>query len=958
MFRKLLAPFCIIFFLSSTALAQFYPTQYRPPNQQWQQLQTPHFNLIYARGNDSTAIQMGRILEAQYPKAQQLVGGKLNNFPVILNDYNDRSNGFVSPLHFRSEIELPPIKGKTLNPQTGNWLSNVGPHELVHALQFSNFGNSFAVDILRLFSPDAARSLHSTIPIGMLEGIAVHHETKNISNQGGRGQYPFFTNKFNATFKSSQRWSMGQLFHSSTDTRPFDRHYIGGYEFTAWLHANYGSDITRRTLDFFMRYPFLGYGVALRHTTGQWPNQLYNNFEAAQEDSLQSIEAAETTQKALTIPFDGSTIRRPKWLSDSTLIFHGSFYNARPGFYKYALSTDEISRINTTNSVSDYRYDLSENRNRLLYSFYETNAIYDNTAKTELVEYNLSTGNRHQLTTNGRLYAPQYLGDKLLTLQTKPASSQLVSMDQTAPTSHLDTLASIPNHQIIAVAPNPNADQWAVVSNQNGVQALWLVDPQQPQQALQRPPTIVFEDGAIFDPAWHPGGEKLLFSSDFSGIQQLYEYNRTAETVEQITNSSFNAFEGSYSPDGQRIAYVKQVKNEQLPFVMATDASTGDKIAEPIWRPSQLKSVYMHQPAVSDSMVTQSKDWSTSSYSPGADWLKPRTVLPIFEEVSNRNNYQFGLGFHSNNLMASQSYSADLSYFEERLWYDVTYQNKSFYPGFKTRLYSQPSYRTIGTNQTLLRQERSLALSVPLPVRLNQNVVSTSLYLEPEIRRSQVRFSEVSGTGNTSDFATFTAANIYAQFNYRLQQNLRDLQPNSGIVLYSELEHYLGADQLTFNAYGNQITFNSSTPTALRGGIFGYLSPLRRWNQSLRLGLRGLTQSGLLFDNQGLVSSGFSEPVLSGSNNLVAFNSRYTIPITYYDDGGLLLPFYLSNIYGVLFSNTVADPTFSDWQQQSRTVFGVGIRARFRVSNLSFSIGFGFGYEPTRGNTQFFIGDF
>ena len=177
-------------------------------------------------------------------------------------------------------------------------------------------------------------------------------------------------------------------------------------------------------------------------------------------------------------------------------------------------------------------------------------------------------------------------------------------------------------------------------------------------------------------------------------------------------------------------------------------------------------------------------------------------------------------------------------------------------------------------------------------------------------------------------------------------------------MLYSELEHYLGADQLTFNAYGNQITFNSSTPTALRGGIFGYLSPLRRWNQSLRLGLRGLTQSGLLFDNQGLVSSGFSEPVLSESNNLVAFNSRYTIPITYYDDGGLLLPFYLSNIYGVLFSNTVADPTFSDWQQQSRTVFGVGIRARFRVSNLSFSIGFGFGYEPTRGNTQFFIGDF
>jgi Tol biopolymer transport system component len=958
MLRKCLFILSCVIFSSTTALAQFYPTQYRPPNQQWQQLKTPHFNLIYARGNDSTAFRLGRILEAQYGKTKQLVGGDLNNFPVILNDYNDRSNGFVSPLHFRSEIELPPIKGKVLNPQTGNWLQNVGPHELVHAMQFSNFGDSPILDILSLFSPDATRSVHSTIPIGMLEGIAVHHETANISEHGGRGQYPFFANKFNATFKSSQRWSMGQLFHSSTDTRPFDRHYIGGYEFTAWLHAQYGPDITRKSLDFFLDYPFLGYGVALRHTTGEWPHQLYDSFEAAHQDSLRNIKDHDSGQRALDIPYDGSSIRRPQWLNNSTLIFYGSFYDGRPGFYKYNLTTNELNRIATTNSVRDYRYDLSADRSRMIYSYYETNPIYDNTAKAELVEHEFSTGQSRQLTKDGRLYAPQYFGDKLLALQTKPASSQLVRMDKSASKASLDTLASLDHHQIIAVAPHPSDDKWAVVSNQRGTQALWMVDPQTPQQSLQRPPTLIFEEGAIFDPSWHPGGEKLLFSSDFSGTHQLYEYIPATESVQQVTSSSFNALEGAYSPDGNQIAFIKQVKNEQLPFVMPKSASHGKEIAAPVWRPTQRKSVLMQLPAISDSMVTASSSWNRSAYSPGANWLKPRTIIPVFEEFSNRDTYQYGLGFHSNNLMASQSYSARFSYFEEQIWYDFTYRNKSFFPGFKTRLYSQPSYRSIGANQTLLRQERSLALSFPTRIRLRQNVFSSSLFFEPEIRRSQLRFSEVGGTGNTSDFANFTAANLYTQFNYRLQQNLRDLQPNSGLIFFAELEHFFSADQLGFNAFGNQINFNITTPTALRGGIYSYLSPLRRWNQSLRIGLRGLTQSGLLFDNQSLVSNGFSGPVLGGSRNIVAFDSRYTIPITYYDNGGLMLPFYLSNIHAVLFSNTVTDPTLTDWQQQSRTVFGLGLRAQFRLSNLSFTIGVGFGYEPTRGNTQFFIGDF
>src|SRR5699024_12843798 len=73
---------------SAPAMAQIYPTQYRPPSQQWQKLRTTHFKLVFSNGNDSTAFRLGRILEHQYLPTKQLAGGKLRGCPGILHGSN------------------------------------------------------------------------------------------------------------------------------------------------------------------------------------------------------------------------------------------------------------------------------------------------------------------------------------------------------------------------------------------------------------------------------------------------------------------------------------------------------------------------------------------------------------------------------------------------------------------------------------------------------------------------------------------------------------------------------------------------------------------------------------------------------------------------------------------------------------------------------------------------------
>src|SRR5699024_8373772 len=181
----------------------------------------------------------------------------------------------------------------------------------------------------------------------------------------------------------------------------------------------------------------------------------------------------------------------------------------------------------------------------------------------------------------------------------------------------------------------------------------------------------------------------------------------------------------------------------------------------------------------------------------------------------------------------------------------------------------------------LLRQHRSFSLRVPFNIRFNQNIFSTSLFIRPEMRLSQLRFFDNNNQSNSSNTTNSLVSNLYGQFNYRLQQNVRVLQPIRGLVFYAELEHFWSASDLQPSIRNNQLNLDLQRPAALRGRIIGYFSPLRQWNQSLRLEIEALTQSGLIFNNQSPISYGFSEPILPQSRNLLSFNVLFTFRLRF-----------------------------------------------------------------------------
>lgn len=966
MIRYLL--FCAITLLFTLqAHAQIYNTYYRAPGQEWMELNTDRFRLIYPKRYHQEAYRSLSILESEYSDIKDLVGGEMNQFPVILNPENDRSNGFVSAFNFRSEVEISPIISKTMNPKSGDWLELVLPHELVHAMHFNENPES-VTSLLSIFSPDIRRSTHGAAPNGFIEGIAVEYESHNRIDQAGRGHYPYFRNQFRSVLNTNDEWSMGQLVLSSTYTPPFNRHYIGGYEFVNWLLDSYGDDMMKNAIEYHYKYPFLGFGIALKHETDYWPGQLYDQFnKQKKENSTERLDqignSTDFLSEQLSFSATCKRLQRPKWLNNDTIIFFGRGCNRTSGFYTYNLNSNSFDLLKEVSITDDFLYSISEDKSELIYSRYHSHVLFDNLYQGDLHRLNLNSGRSGRITKSARLFSPTYFNEEILALQTEANEMELVRIEPD--NGEITFQYSKPEHStIVQAAPNPHqAGTAAVIGRIKSIQGIWFEDLND-NSLLESNPKIIFEEGSIFDLAWHPTEEKMLFVSDHSGIMNVYEYDVRAEQVHQITDSRFNAFEASYSPDGEQIAYVMQDENEQTLYLLDLDDAVWKQIPENQWVMGQEIKESFSRPLMNRETEVDTTSWKTESYSTGWSWLKPRLWLPTYEE---QNGYHRpGVTFESADVMSSQAYSLDMSYLAERLWFSTSYNYKGFYPGFEVDLFDEPFFASFqsdddeDTSQELLQESRGASFSVPIPLTLESNTRFTSLFFEPKYSVSQIRFLDPDQSSKpVSDFATRHTVSFRTVFNWNLRQFIRDVQPNAGWSFLIEGRQALNKDEFKIETDQLSIDGTLARRRGLNAGVITFLSPLRRWNQSLRISAQVYSQTKVpVFGVSSDFSDFFSESPFPGANNIGFLNTRYTIPIVYPDNGGLLLPLYLSNIYLVLFSQTATDLDRTVQASNTRTLYGAGIRSRFRLSNMSFDIGISIGWEPTRNNVSYHFGNF
>jgi hypothetical protein len=926
--------------------AQFYDTAVRP-NLDWFELNTTHFRIIYHEGLDHVARRSAVILEEQYPRLQAIYGGKLSNFPVVINGYNDLANGYVTTGHFRMEIEAPPVSGSILNPVGADRLESLLTHELVHALQFSTKGGFGITRLMYAFSPDLARSNHGLTPPGFREGIAVHAETELLSGVAGRGNFAPFTNPFYANLGSENPWNLSQLLTPSPISRPLDRFYVGGYQFSDWLIREHDSTLVRKSLHRFAAFPYIGYAPYLWHATGKSMRTLYREFSEEAELRLKSLHE---NRHALPLSlFDhekgsGDIMFSPKWMDDEHILIFGSWFNLESGFYSINAQNGLFSKIFASRIDENYRFDVDLDRKSILYSRYQPHPTHTDRFITDIFEFDPRFGSERRITRNQRVRSPLYVSDDtILALATIQSTHLPVWVDrETGDITPWEVISQAPESDLITVTDwtlSPDKLHLALVVVFNEQQGIWIQQlDETPNLDLSRQPDVHLPNATILNPTW-TSDSTLWFSSGHTGIQQVYQFNPRTNSLIQRTNHPWNLTFPAISPDGSKLAVITQSQNDRILATIPTTSLNSIPISTPT---RQL-------PTLSPSLIPNPYPTPTR-YQTGAAWLKPRTILPWSTVMNSAGDFALGVSLHSSDVLRRNAYQADILFGNETLFYDINYRYSGFSPQLQFRAAQtpyDPGNPTFRPDIRFYGIEREYGLGVRYQHLIDHRNTANSFFVLPELlyRTSQIVVEDDSVPENnqTTPWIGSVRARLFSSFNYRLRSNIRSVTPVSGFQVFGQFDQDL-----------TMIESIRSPFSGLRLGGYTYVQPFSSLNQTIRLGVQSVWQNRRGFNTISLIHDGFDESFVIPQDFMSA-SIRYTIPVGHPDTGGIMVPVFFERYYLVLFSETVLDHSFT----KANSVLGAGLRGRVRIFyNVTIDIGLGYAIQPGKSGSETIVFDF
>ena len=896
---------------------QLYEPARRPPGVAYDVLKSPHFDLIFQRGTEQEAREAAALLESELQRVEALTGHpRRMSMPVVLNDFNDQSNGLVSTLPFRQEIETAAILGHSLSARYESWLQAVMPHELVHAAQAQSDAGFGVGWLLRFLSPDLARSLNLGLPPGLNEGIAVLHES-TVQEGAGRLNFSLFQMQFRAAMASEKPWSLSQMFEIPAYSYPRGRYYVGGANFVAHMAAQDGGQFFRGVKAMHYRFPFLGTGIELWAVTGKTPRRLGNEFRRA-------VQAKEEAHTAFMGPFTEATVlatgpghryRRPQWISDSEMVTHASGYDLRTGFYKINADTGVRTRIAYESVTRDANFSITDGGSRLLFSRYVRDRHVEDQWIADLFAIDIESGQTRRMTEGQRVIFPVQWGQDIWAIQHQGQFTGWVRVDESGTAERMDTPSRA---TVVQIAPSPDGEEAAVIMRQGGHQGIYRAELEG-SGAPSLSPWIHLKDASVYDVSWN--GDELLFTADPGGTANVFA---TADgSVVQVTRALYGAMEPNLSPDRTRLAYV-EYRHERYDLVtIPWDPGRAQRVPD---------SLIAGPPEATTQSVSEASPGiggSVSPYRAGA-YLRPRLLLPDLLDSGNGSQWggPLGLGpgvtIQGADPLRRWTYAVG-GYHQAGRWW-LTTSLSTHVAGVRTTLegFSQPKPALVLDRQGAAKAAglatRGLRLGLELPIYVKSNVRSTTLHFGVDGTYEQSKLFALPGDelpGLPSEWTKYQSRftlSPSASLQLNVTQNLRDLMPNSGTTLGVQ------ADVDLRDARGS-----------LRRGLIArgaqYFTLSRKAHTGVRVRGTLLTQRGQsLYDLDQIAPRGYEQD-LYRSTTYVGLDAEVMQPLWFVENGMVLLPVY----FKVLFAYAFAEGMYGIQEEGTYRSVGAGLGVQLRL---------------------------
>ncbi|MCP4679957.1 MAG: hypothetical protein GY854_31590 [Deltaproteobacteria bacterium] len=513
-------------------------------------IETEHFRIHYYQGLERPARLSATILERLHRDlAIQLeweVKGPIN---VVLSDGTDSANGSAQ-IMYRPLIRLnvtAPTGGASLQ-QYDHWLRTLIIHELTHIVSLQiHSGVSMVVNAIfgDVYLPN------QVTPRWYSEGIAVLNETYLTS--GGRIRSSSFPMTVRTHALEGKLLTLGQV---SNDTRGYPRgtgQYIYGAMFMDYLYKRFGikkiaavfHEYGSQPIPYSMNRSFKkAFGTDLVTLYDEWCESVKAEAEATKK-KLSEQGLTESTR----LTDNGEGKGQPVFLPDGkSLIMAIGDGMERSGIYQVPLDGSPRKRLVIAGSATPVSIDRS---GRIFYTrtapfntYYRYNDIFV-LDRPGVDPRRVSFGARAW----SAAVSPR--GDRIAMSVNSVGTSSLVLADERG--NQLRTLIdSKPEDQVYNPAWSPDGKKIAAAIRRGPQVDLAIVDVETGDTEF------VTSDRALEqNPAFDSTGRYLLYSSDRTGIANIYALDLVEDRLLQITNVLTGAFSPAVSHDGKTLAFLK-----------------------------------------------------------------------------------------------------------------------------------------------------------------------------------------------------------------------------------------------------------------------------------------------------------------------------------------------------------------------------------------------------------------
>ncbi|MBV9774608.1 MAG: PD40 domain-containing protein, partial [Gemmatimonadetes bacterium] len=506
--------------LSAALLAAPRAHAQLPADARWRTLETPHFRVHFTEGLEPLARRAAdRAERAHAQLSAALVRPPKGKVELVLTDNVDYSNGYATPLPTNRVVIYahPPSDEPSLS-FNDDWLQLVITHELTHIFHLDYAGGVWD-DLRSVLGRSPVTFPETTSPPWLTEGLATYVESRLTRGGRVRGtihEMELRTAVLEDAFFSIDRASGDPVLWPEGSAR-----YVYGSLFVNHLAERYGpekvSEFVRIVGGSLVPYLFdeaarRAFGISFTRAWGEWEDSLRARYRPL-ADSLRAAgfpEPEELTRRGRYALF-------PRFAPDGAALA----YSASTGREETAtrlLTPGGAARDLFPRTSTGPAAWLRDGRS-LVYAqldYRDPYRIFSDLYRADL------GGRRARLTRGARIAEPDPSPDgrSVVAVQDVGGTNVLVRVDLATGAVRRLTQPSY-DEQWSLPRWAPTGDRIAVARwRAGGYFDVVVLDPE--GRVLRE---LTHDRAVDNEPAWSPDGRYVVFSSDRTGITDLYAYD-------------------------------------------------------------------------------------------------------------------------------------------------------------------------------------------------------------------------------------------------------------------------------------------------------------------------------------------------------------------------------------------------------------------------------------------------